>query len=145
MAVIYRVDQVWQLSGVYEVRIKTSVKGQGFSKEGEFDEVYGKPYHYILLEEDDEPIATARINLENAGYAKIERVAVIPESQGKGYGRLLIEAAESWIRELEFQRIVITSQQQAVGFYESLGYIAKPEIEIKSNIPIVYTEKELQR
>ncbi|AZS15861.1 GNAT family N-acetyltransferase [Paenibacillus lutimineralis] len=142
MAEIYRVDTVWQLAGVYEVRTKTFVNGQGIPKELEFDETYGQAYCYILLEQDHTAVATARINTNHADYAKIERVAVIPEFQNKGYGRLVIEAAENWIRELGFSKIVITSQQQAVGFYESLGYIARPEIKLESTIPIVYTDKQ---
>ncbi|MEK4326801.1 GNAT family N-acetyltransferase [Paenibacillus sp. FSL R7-0297] len=46
----------------------------------------------------------------------------------QGYGRKLIGAAEQWIRKLGIQRSVITSQKQVVGFYESLGYTARPEI-----------------
>ncbi|NWL86652.1 MULTISPECIES: GNAT family N-acetyltransferase [unclassified Paenibacillus] len=142
MAEIYRVDSVWQLAGVYEVRTKTFVYGQGIPKELEFDEIYGQVYCYILLEQDHTAVAAARINTSHADYAKIERVAVIPELQNKGCGRLVIEAAERWIRELGYRKIVITSQQQAVGFYESLGYAARPDIRVESTIPVVYTEKE---
>lgn len=143
MTKIYRVDSVWQLADVYEVRIRTFVQGQGIPKQLEFDEIYGGQYNYLLLEENETAVATARINLIHKEYAKIERVGVIPDFQHKGYGRILIEAAESWIRELGIRKIVITSQRQAVGFYESLGYTAKPEIVIESSIPIVYTEKEI--
>jgi predicted GNAT family N-acyltransferase len=143
MTKVYRVDAVWQLAGVYEVRNKTFVKGQGIPKESEFDEVYGEKYNYLLLEDEGTAVATARINIANKDFAKIERVGVIPEYQNKGFGRILIEAAEEWISELGSHKIVITSQEQAVGFYESLGYIAKPEIKIQSSIPIVYTEKEI--
>lgn len=143
MTNIYRVDSVWQLAGVYEVRTRTLVQGQGIPRQVEFDERYGERYNYLLLQEHETPIATARINLAQQEYAKIERVAVIPDFQHKGYGRLLIEAAEKWISELGFRRIVITSQRTAVGFYESLGYTARPEIVIKSSIPVVYTEKEI--
>lgn len=139
----YRVDSVWQLAGVYEVRTSTFVKGQGIPKESEFDEVYGQTYCYILLEEEGRAIATARINATHEDYAKIERIAVIPEFQNQGYGSLIIEAAENWIRELGFRKIVIISQQQAVGFYERLGYIPRPDLKIESSIPVVYTEKSI--
>lgn len=145
MTNIYRVDAVWQLAGVYGVRTRTFVEGQGIPRQLEFDEVYGGQYHYLLLEENEQAVATARINLNHGEYARIERVGVVPEFQHQGYGRKLIGAAEQWIRELGIQRIVITSQQQAVGFYESLGYTARPEIVIKSSIPVVHTEKEIHQ
>ncbi|AIQ54015.1 GNAT family N-acetyltransferase [Paenibacillus sp. FSL R7-0331] len=144
MTAIYRVDTVWQLAGVYEVRNKTFVQEQGIPRHLEFDETYGVQYYYLLLEENETAVATARINLAHEAYAKIERVGVIPEYQHKGYGRILIEAAERWISELGIHKIVITSQQRALGFYESLGYTARPDIELKSSsIPVVYTEKIL--
>ncbi|WP_040952438.1 GNAT family N-acetyltransferase [Gorillibacterium massiliense] len=143
MTKIFRVDAVWQLAGVYEVRTKAFVEGQGIPKDLEFDEAYGQTYQYLLLEDESIPVATARINTGHDGYAKIERVAVIPGYQNKGYGRILISAAEDWVKELGFRRIVITSQEQAAGFYERLGYTVRPDIKVESRIPIVYTEKEI--
>ncbi len=140
---IYRVDQVWQLAGVYEIRKKILVAGKKVPAELEFDEEYGRNYSYLLIQERGDPIATARINFEfeSENYGKIERVAVIPDHQKSGYGRKLIEAGENWIIERGLKKIVITSQEQAVGFYEKLGYTIYPEIKLKSKIPIVYTEK----
>lgn len=138
-----RVQEVWQLADVYEIRKETFVSGQGIPKECEFDEVYNDSYRYILVLLNNEPVATARINVRQKAFAKIERVAVKPNYQHQGFGKVAIEGAEAWIRELGYQKIVITSQEKAVGFYQRLNYEVKPEIIYESDIPIVHTEKQL--
>lgn len=52
-------------------------------------------------------------------------------------------AAEDWAGELGARKVIITSQTQAVGFYERLGYTVNPDIVLHSPIPIVHTEKNL--
>lgn len=139
----YHVEKVWQLALVYEVRKRTFVEEQEIPIDLEFDEIYGQTYRYVLLTEAGHGIATARVNLLSADKAKIERVAVIPDYQGRGYGRRLLEHTEKWLAETDVQHIVITSQTQARGFYEALGYRADESVELESEIPQVYTEKRL--
>lgn len=138
---VYRVKEVWQQALVFDIRIQTFVEGQNIPIELEFDELYNEAYSYILVAENGKGIGTARINFSNEEYAKIERVAVIPEYQNKGIGRQVIEACEKWIGEKGYKKIVITSQTQAAVFYEKIGYEIKPEVQLESTIPIVYTEK----
>ena len=140
---ICSVTEVWQAALVYEVRIKAFVEKQNIPIHLEFDEIYGEKYHYVLLYEGTQGIGTARINFSEKEYAKIERVAITPEHQQHGLGRQLIAAAEEWIREAGYQKIVITSQTQAAGFYEKLGYRIRTDIHLESDIPIVYTEKNI--
>ena len=61
---------------------------------------------------------------------KIERVCVVREKQKSGYGRVLIEAAEKWLKEYDVDHIVITSQDRAAGFYEKLGYKLNPDADL---------------
>lgn len=145
MLEIYVVDQVWQLALVYEVRKETFVVGQGIPIEVEFDEKTGKTYQYVLLAEKGNGIGTARINTTHSDFAKIERVAIVPKFQFQGYGRKLIEAVEEVIRTQGYEKIVITSQVQARGFYERLGYQVNERIKLESSIPTIYTEKNLKK
>ncbi|MDR1568051.1 MAG: GNAT family N-acetyltransferase [Streptococcaceae bacterium] len=119
---IIRVKTVAEIFDVYRVRYEASVIGQGIPQDLEFDELVGQIYPYLIIRKGQEPVATARLNFASKEYAKIERVAVSPKFQGYGFGRQLIEAAESWILELNYKKIVITSQLSAVEFYRSLGY-----------------------
>ncbi|MGX7205853.1 GNAT family N-acetyltransferase [Enterococcus pingfangensis] len=138
---IHEVTEVWQLFLVYQIRQQAFVKGQQIPIEKEFDEVYGKNYHYVLLETDGEGIGCARINLSHKNIAKIERVAIAPSFQKQGFGRQLIEAAETVITKAGYRKITITSQVQAKGFYEALGYQITDPIPKGAFIPTVTTEK----
>ncbi len=79
------------------------------------------------------------------GAAKIERVSVLKEYRKKGVGRLLIEEAERWIQESGFKKVCITSRDEAVGFYEALGYKADYSRQMDTGIfKIIYTEKNIE-
>lgn len=55
-------------------------------------------------------------------------LAVTPTSQGRGVGRLLMEAAEEWSREKDYRLLhleVFANNVKAKDFYEDLGF--KPE------------------
>ena len=84
----------------------------------------------ILLTEDHKPVAGCRIAFPAEKTGKIERVCVVREKQKSGYGRVLIEAAEKWLKEYDVDHIVITSQDRAAGFYEKLGYKLNPDADL---------------
>lgn len=140
---VIRVSETWQRAAVYWLRIEAFVKGQQIPLESEFDSFDGEQAHYVLLLDNKQPVATARLLVADGETMRIGRVCVAEESRGIGAGRKVIEAAEAWARELGRSKVIITSQTQAVGFYERLGYKARHDIVLKSRIPIVHTEKNL--
>lgn len=123
MKTIRVTDQEWARAGVGYVRTEAMVLGFGVSLQGEFGQDT-KDSEYILVTDDQGvPLSTCRIYLDpDQGYAKIERVATVSSARGKGAGRAGIEAAEAWISERGYHKIIITSRDEAVGFYEKLGY-----------------------
>lgn len=54
--------------------------------------------------------------------AKLRQMAVAPAMQGRGLGRLLVDAAELWLRQAGFDQVVLDARETAIGFYQSLGY-----------------------
>ncbi|MBE7719463.1 MAG: GNAT family N-acetyltransferase [Lacrimispora celerecrescens] len=140
-----RVKEHWQLAGVHYVRTETMVKGFRIPLHKEFDEGDSEESLYVLVLDDIYPVAACRIHVsDNEETAKIERVSVLSEYRKKGVGRLLIEEAENWIRESGVKKICITSRDEAVGFYEALGYKADYNRQTDTGIfKIIYTEKIL--
>jgi GNAT superfamily N-acetyltransferase len=138
-----RVSENWQYAGVYYVRVETMVKGFQVPMDKEFDEGDFKEPLYVLVLDDIYPVATCRIHvLEEENIAKIERVSVLSEYRSKRVGRLLINEAENWIREWGVKKIVIISRDEAVGFYEALGYQPDYGVKIDGGIfQIIHTEK----
>lgn len=94
------------------------------------NEEFGKVYEYVLIADGEQGMGTLRLNCDHEDFAKIERVAVIPEKQYKGYGRLLMAEAEAWIKDKGYKKIVIHSKYSASGFYEKLGYTMDEHIEL---------------
>ena len=125
----YRVNEEWQRAGVYYVRTEAMVFGFDLTLEGEFAE--DKPdSEYILVTDDKgKPLSTNRIHLlPERGFGKIERVATVSTARGLGAGREGILAAEEWIRERGFKRVVISSREEALGFYQRLGYKVREDM-----------------
>ena len=140
-----RATETWQHAGVYYVRTEAMVNGFDIPLKGEFDADTPES-KYILVLDGVHPVGTCRIHfIPEEGYAKIERVAVVESYRGRGVGRIAITAAEDWIREEGFRKIVITSRDEAVGFYQALGYTADFEkTETGGVFTTVYTEKNLK-
>lgn len=124
-----RVKEEWARAGVYYVRTEAMVLGFDLSLEGEFADDTIESEYILVVDDTGKPLSTNRLHiLPERGIAKIERVATVSTARGMGAGRVGIEAAEEWIREKQIHKIVITSREEAAGFYEKLGYRINPEM-----------------
>ena len=119
---VIRAMQTWQRAGAYYVRIQGMAKQHGITLRREFDEHDTPDTKYIVLTDEDFPVATCRFYPLDKACAMIGRVVVLPEYRGKGLGAQVIAEAESWLRDLGFSRAVVESRDVAVGFYQKLGY-----------------------
>lgn len=82
--------------------------------------------YLISAWDGDRPVGMARV-VSDMGYIfKVEDVIVIPEYQGRGIGRSLIENLEEWFAEQKKTRptmmIDIMAAEGKSGFYEKFGY-----------------------
>lgn len=62
-----------------------------------------------------------------AGY--LQRLAVVPEFQGRGLGRALVLDSLAWIRRWRGAKVMVNTQEQNIGairLYEKLGFEAEP-------------------
>ena len=142
---VIRATETWQRAGAYFVRIQGMAKQHNITLRQEFDNYDTPDTKYIVLTDDEFPIATCRISPINKESVMIGRVVVLPEYRGQELGRRVVNEAEKWLRELGFTHVVINSRDVAVGFYEHLGYsVADPTI-IKGDIfSCIRMEKELK-
>ena len=119
---VIRATETWQQAGAYYVRIQGMARQHGITLRREFDEHDTPDTKYIVLTDDDFPVATCRFYPLDAQSAMIGRVVVLPEYRGKGLGMQVVTEAENWLRVLGFTSAVVESRDVAVGFYEKLGY-----------------------
>ena len=100
------------------------------------ESVSNKTQQYILLTDESCPQGFAAYGRrkENPQVAKLYKIYVLPENQGKGYGRLLIEEVKRRIT-LENIRILdlnVNRYNKAKHFYEKMGFsvIAEEDVPI---------------
>ena len=102
------------------IRFKVFVDEQRVPAEEELDELDAVSLHAVITL-DGEPIATGRLCPDG----RIGRMAVLKEFRGEGFGGLLLSALIEAARDRGHQEVFLHAQCQALGFYESLGFVAK--------------------
>ena len=130
---VMRATETWQQAGAYYVRIQAMARQHHITLREEFDEHDTPDTKYIVVLDDDFPVATCRLyelpeetDGEGAPVRPMMfgRIVVLPEYRKQGLGRLVVTEAEKWARELGCRKAVLDSRDVAVGFYEKLGYTA---------------------
>jgi N-acetylglutamate synthase-like GNAT family acetyltransferase len=66
--------------------------------------------------------AIARLDLQENNIAQVRFVAVETETQGKGYGKKIMEAVEAECSKRGIQKIILHARDYAVDFYLKLNY-----------------------
>ena len=121
---VLRAEKTWQRAGAYSVRIQGMNRQHHIALQDEFDEHDGDESKYIVLLDDEYPVATCRLYELDNSTVLVGRVVVLPEYRGQHLGSRVIKEAEKWIKELGYNKIRIDSRVEAVGFYEKLGYVS---------------------
>jgi predicted GNAT family N-acyltransferase len=81
-------------------------------------------HHYVALEADDIPLGTARWREYDAKTAKVERVATMEAARGKGVAsKLMMKVVEDIADTKKYEHIILGAQNEAIPFYEKLGYV----------------------
>ena len=85
----------------------------------------GHAYHIAYYNE--RPCGYVSIKREEPGLYRIEKIYLLPEVQGNGLGRQLVERAFSIIRENAqeervFVELNVNRENKALGFYLRLGF-----------------------
>lgn len=121
---IIRAETTAARAGAYYVRIQAMARKYHITLEQEFDEHDAPDTKYIVILDDDFPVATCRLYAADESSVMLGRIVVLPEYRRRGLGSLAVAEAEKWAKELGFTKAVLESREEKVGFYERLGYSA---------------------
>ena len=124
---IIRATETWQQAGAYYVRIQAMAKKHHITLRREFDEHDTPETKYIVVTDDDFPVATARMYPLDARRVMIGRVVVLPEYRHRGIGTLVVRECEQWAAEMGFVRAVVESRDNKIDFYRQMGYVVSGE------------------
>lgn len=77
---------------------------------------------HFALYEDKVLMAIARLDKASDSQAQVRFVAVEGSAQGKGYGRMIMEATEIAAKERGDSEMILQARDYAVDFYLKLNY-----------------------
>lgn len=84
-----------------------------------------KSGHHFALFDEDKIIAIARLDEVDKDTSQVRFVAVDPEVQGKGYGRMIMQATETTAKKTGHKKMILHARDYAVDFYLSQNYELK--------------------
>ncbi|SEO20395.1 GNAT family N-acetyltransferase [Mucilaginibacter sp. OK283] len=89
---------------------------------------------YLLLAEEGTPVAFAAYSPrdENPDIYKLHKLYCLPQTQGKGYGKILINEIAEKTREAgkKVLELNVNRYNQAKSFYEKMGFVIAYEEDI---------------
>jgi GNAT superfamily N-acetyltransferase len=107
-----------------------------YAEENIRSQVETRNQQYLLLLEEGTPkgFAAYAPKEEKPGIFKLHKLYCLPETQGKGYGRLLIDAVAEKVREAGGRTLELNVNRynRAKSFYERMGFT----IAYEEDIPI---------
>lgn len=127
-----------------KIRNQVFVKEQGVPLDREIDNYEAYTIHFVLYQDTETPMATLRLLPLEDGKIKVQRMAVLKEFRKKGLGKVIMEAAETFANEHDYQQLVLGAQLTARDFYQRLGYQAEGDIFLDAGIEHVTMTKTLQ-
>lgn len=126
--------------GARYVREIVFVEEQGF--EEEFDTVDTCAYH-ALMTEDDEPIGTGRVFIEQGDTWHIGRLAVRKEYRSGGRGARILAYLERIAKREGASCTILGAQYRAREFYMKQGYTIYGDLFYEEDCPHIMMRKQL--
>ena len=76
----------------------------------------------VVDSENGKIVGVARMQMNSPTQGQVRCVAVSPEVQGRGVGKLLMNYLEQIAQEKGYEEIILDAREGAVKFYLSIGY-----------------------
>jgi len=115
--------------------------GLQFSKE-ELEAEAGS--HHIACYRGGRLVGCLVLRPLGSGDIQMRQVAVVPELQGCGIGKALVEFAEALVRKMGCRRMILHARDTAVAFYEKVGYAKVGDRFEEVTIPHWVMEKRIE-
>ena len=94
---------------------------------------------HVLAYLDNEAIGTGRILSDG----HIGRIAVLKKHRGLGIGKIMMQSLMQWAEEAKLEKLWLSSQWHAHGFYLDLGFQCEGEIYEEAGIDHIKMSKKI--
>jgi predicted GNAT family N-acyltransferase len=108
----------------YKLRYEVLRKPWAQPLGSEIDETDNISIH-AFIKENNQAIACARLHFIDDTTSQIRYVAVHPDYQGKGLGKLVVTYLEGISKKNYRLHIILHARENAVDFYKNCGYAVK--------------------
>jgi thioesterase domain-containing protein len=88
----------------------------------EKDEYDSHAMHRMIVDENNHPVAVARLHLTSLEEGQIRFMAVDRAHRCKGLGTLLLSALEEEAKIQGVRRLMLNAKEDAIAFYSNCGY-----------------------
>ncbi len=98
---------------------------------------------FFIAEEGEKIVGCVLMEPKDPGTVQLRAMAVYNEWQGKGVGRLLVQALEQNAAESGYKKIILHARKVVLGFYKSMDYQQVADEFVEVGIPHYHMEKVL--
>lgn len=133
----------WNQAAALYVRMQVFVIERNISLKDEFDSLDQDETVYVVIYDDEKPVATGRHNQVDSETIRPGRIAVLKEYRKKGLGEVVVKELEKLGRSNGCSKSVIHGELSAAKFYEKLGYTISSDVYEEDGEPCVTLTKEL--
>ncbi|MBN9483085.1 MAG: GNAT family N-acetyltransferase [Bacteroidetes bacterium] len=128
---------------VYDLREEVLRKPIGLSLKNE-DLTSDAINTIFIAEKDNKVIGCVMLYpIDDEEKIKLRQMAVDGDWQGRGVGRMLVEAAETYAKQQGYSSIILHARSVSEGFYKKLGYYTTSSEFTEVGIPHVVMEKDI--
>ena len=128
----------------YALRYKVLREPWGHPKGTEKDDYEPISEHFMAVNEKGEVVGVVKLYEKSEGVGYVSHLAVSPDHQHKGIGKLLVQTVETRARERGFHSVGTMARVTATAFFEKHGYrvTGMPSVHLGTT-HLVWMEKEL--
>ncbi|WP_291144500.1 GNAT family N-acetyltransferase [Flavobacterium sp. UBA7680] len=109
--------------------------GLFYSEEALSKQIENKEQLFYLISDSQSTIGFIGIehNYKNEAITKIHKIYLLPETQGKGYGKIVFESIEKLALESNSKALLLNVNRfnTALNFYKKLGFEIKETVDIE--------------
>lgn len=130
------------------LRKSVFVEEQGVSIDIEVDDIEDECVHWLINDEQDNPVAVARCREYQEGcqmrpVLKLERIAVAKDQRGKNLGLLIMQQLTEYADHEGHDQLLLSAQEGVIEFYKKLGFEGEGAPFIEAGISHLWMRKML--
>lgn len=128
---VYRTSWQEHQKALSGLRRRVFIEEQKVAEALEWDGLDAIAMHVLAVCNEGSPVGCGRLLPDG----RIGRMAVLQGWRGKGIGRLLLQELLAMARQRGMRSVSLSSQIQAIPFYEQAGFRAHGPVYMDANIP----------